>query len=126
MRIKIVLLFALLMCILFFGYTAQCQHDEYLNEQRGSIVDAIKNKPDLMGLSKDAVRGRFGYPVNISVDKEGSVGEQEVWVYRPYELGSYRLTVKFKNDKVVNYEYREHDKEKLNDKKDNHDPFSQD
>ncbi|NQT22176.1 MAG: hypothetical protein HQ579_01920 [Candidatus Omnitrophica bacterium] len=86
--------------------SAFSQHDEYLNEQRGSIVEAIKEKADLKGMNKQALRLKFGYPVNISAHKT-EAGDEEIWIYRPYEGGSYRIKIILINDIVVDYEYRE-------------------
>jgi len=104
---KMICFFFLLLWIVFFTHTSHSQHDEYLNEKRGSIVKGIKNKPDLTGMDKDAIRMKFGYPVNISTNKVNPEQTEEIWIYRPFEFGSYHLTIKFKGDKVIDYEYRE-------------------
>jgi len=103
---KIIIMLMVTISLFSVVNSAFSQHDEYLNEQRGSIMEAIKEKTDLKGMNKQALRLKFGYPVNISTHKT-EAGDEENWIYRPYEGGSYRIKIKLINGIVVDYEYRE-------------------
>ncbi len=105
MKFKLVLL---LCCICLIGsiWVNSAHAPVSLQEKQVSIVNAIKSEENLIGLTKKQIRDKFGYAVYRKKDKEKE-GNIETWIYRPFDYGTYKITLTFKDDKVISVSYND-------------------
>lgn len=79
---------------------------DYKDQKRGSIVEAIKEKPDLKGEDKHSIEIRFGLPIFRKTSSTPE-GKKELWVYRPFKGGLERIKIIFLDGRVAEVDYGE-------------------
>jgi len=102
----IILLFSVL-TMLSTWILVEADNGKSTGEYLISILDAVKEKPNLDGEEKAVIEARFGPPTDIKNFLSPRGKKKQIYIYKPLDVGNEKIMITFVKDKVVAADYRD-------------------